>query len=340
MPLVHRLGEHVLQGPAPTTHRVGGNADLSRDLIRSKEANAANVASEPVRILCEHLDRVGAIRAMDTNRAARAHTVRVQEDHDLPHGTLALPVLDDAAGAHAADAGDVEQAIGLAVDHVEHAGAEGRDELPGQMRADALDQAGAEIALDTFGRIGGRDTDPVGLELLPVRAVVDPGTGGVDVLADGDLRRVADDRRRLTSSPQGHAQDAEPALRVVIGDALHLPGHVLRAPLVAGQRERTASPLVGVAGTHAWATSHGSPPLTTMAGLGEPALPLGKAALPSGSQDGLHVIAALSPGRRWCRCARPASKAVSVSTLSRLSSSVTSGSRPARAASRTSSTSP
>ena len=37
----------------------------------------------------------------------------------------ALPVLDDAAGAHATDAGDVEQAIGLAVDHVEHAGAEG-----------------------------------------------------------------------------------------------------------------------------------------------------------------------------------------------------------------------
>ena len=180
-------------------------------------------------ILGEHLDRVGAIGPMDADRAARAHTVRVQEDHDLPHGALALPVLDDAAGAHATDAGDVEQAVGLAIDHVEHAVPKAATSCLARCGPTPLIRPEPEVALDTFGRVRGRDADPVGLELLPVRAVVHPRAGGVDVFADGDLRRVADDRGGFASTPQRHAQDAEPALRVVIGDALDLSGHVLGA---------------------------------------------------------------------------------------------------------------
>lgn len=241
MPLVDRLGQHVLQRPSTTTHRVGGNADLARDLIRGQEPDAANVASQPVGILGQHLDRVGAIGPMDADGAARAHTVRVQEDHDFPHRALALPVLDDAAGSHVTDAGDLEQAVGFAIDHVEDGGAEGRDEELGQVRPDTLDQSGAQVALDAFGRVRRRDADPVGLELLAVRAVLHPRAGRVDVLADGDLRRVADDGGGFASTPQRHAEDAEAALRIVIRDAFDLSGHVLGPLVAASQQRRPAS---------------------------------------------------------------------------------------------------
>ena len=160
MPLVHGLREHVLQGATPAPHGIGGHANLLRDAIGREEPDATDVARQAVRILGEHLDRIGAVGPVDAHGAARADAMRVQEHHDLAHGALALPVLHDAARADAADPRDVQQAIGLAIDDVEDPGAEGVHQLSGQVRPDALDQPGPEVALDALGRVGRRDANP------------------------------------------------------------------------------------------------------------------------------------------------------------------------------------
>ena len=81
----------------------------------------------------------------------------------------------DPLGALGPDPGHLPQALGALLDRVEHGLGERLDQLLGVDRADALDHAGAEIALDALerGRRGGLEEG--GLELEPVGPVVDPG---------------------------------------------------------------------------------------------------------------------------------------------------------------------
>ena len=122
----------------------------------------------------------------------------VQEQHDLADHLLLGPAAADALGALGPDAGDLPQALGALLDGVEHGLAERLDQLAGVDRADALDHAGAEIALDALqrGRRGGLEEG--GLELQPVGAVVDPGARGLDELAGADRGRGADHGHQVT----------------------------------------------------------------------------------------------------------------------------------------------
>ncbi len=283
--LVHRLGEHVQQGPSPAAEGVERHADLPRDHVGREEPDAADVPRKTVGVLGEDPDGVGSVRAMDADRAAGADAVGMQEHHDLPHGPLALPVLHDARGAHASDARDVEQAVGLALDHVEHGRAKCLDQLPRQVGADALDEAGPEVALDPFWRVWWRDAQPGGLELLSVRAVVDPRARRVQVFADGDLRDVADDGGRVAPSAEPDPQDAEAALGLVIRHALDLTRQVLGAAFVAGQWQ-----------------GRGRTPGTTLRAHGETddgAAPAVRKRRDTGPRT------RTTPRRRRCRCARP-----------------------------------
>ena len=108
----------------------------------------------------------------------------VQEQHDLADHLLLGPAVRDPRGALGPDAGDLAQALGRLLDDVEHGLAEGLHQLAGVDRADALDHAGAEIALDALqrGRRGGLEEG--GLELQAVGAVVDP-----DAARPGRTRR-------------------------------------------------------------------------------------------------------------------------------------------------------
>jgi hypothetical protein len=62
-----------------------------RDLVRRLEADAADVAGEPVGVLAHHLHGVVAVGLENPHRARRAHPVAVQEHHDLPHHLLLGP---------------------------------------------------------------------------------------------------------------------------------------------------------------------------------------------------------------------------------------------------------
>ena len=99
--------------------------------------------------------------------------------------------------------------------------AERLDQLFGVDRADALDHAGAEIALDAFqrGRRGGPEEG--GLELQPVGAVVHPDARGLDELAGADAGGGADHRHQVALAARLDPQHAKAVLGVVEGHPLH-----------------------------------------------------------------------------------------------------------------------
>jgi hypothetical protein len=218
--LVHRLGQRVRDAGAHPHHGRLVDAEPHRNCIGGLEADAADVARQPVRVLRHDLDGIGAIGLEDAHGACRAHAMAVQEDHDLAHDLLLGPGACDALGAHRPDAGHLAQAIWLTLDDIEHPLAESLDELPGVDRADAADHAGGEILLDAFGRCRSRAAQKAGLELLAMGAVVDPFARGGDPLAGRDRGGVPDGGHEITVPARLDTQNAEAVLGIMVGDAL------------------------------------------------------------------------------------------------------------------------
>ena len=176
--LVHRFGERIADARADPDHGRLLDAELHRDGVGGHEADAADVAGEPVGVLRHHLHGIGAVGPEYPHRPRRADAVAVQEHHDLADDLLLSPGVGDPLRPHLPDAGHLAQAFRLGLDDVEHLLAERPDKLAGVDRADAPDHAGAEILLDALdrGRLG--CADEARLELLTMGAVVDPFSGG------------------------------------------------------------------------------------------------------------------------------------------------------------------
>jgi hypothetical protein len=81
MPFIHRLGERVGDPGTYPDQRCLLDAELGRDLISRSEADAADVASQPIRVLRDQPDGVDAVSLVDAHRARGADTVAVQEQH-------------------------------------------------------------------------------------------------------------------------------------------------------------------------------------------------------------------------------------------------------------------
>ena len=111
MALVHRLGQRIGDPGAHPDHRRLLDAELHGDGIGGLEADAADVARQPIRVLGHDLDGIAAVGLVDPNRTGGADAMAVQEDHDLAHDLLLGPGVGDALGAHRADAGHLAQTI-------------------------------------------------------------------------------------------------------------------------------------------------------------------------------------------------------------------------------------
>ena len=263
MALVHRGGQRI-RDPGPQAHRRGRrDAEVGGDLVGGAEADAADVAGEPVGVLRDDLHGVRPVGLVDAHRPGRADLVRVQEQHDLAHRLLLGPARDDAGGAPGSDAADAAQAARTVLDHPEHALAEGAHELAGVDRTDAADHPRGEILLDALERGRGRGLEEPGAELQAVDAVVDPRPARLHRLAGRDQGGVADHRDGIALPAHPDAQDAAAVVGVVERDALDLAGEVLgprlaRAleggglhPSPCGAPHRRAQPDAGRATTSA-----------------------------------------------------------------------------------------
>ena len=105
--VVHGLGQREADAGARPDH--GGLLDPQPgcDGVGRLEADPADITGETIGVLREDLDGFGAVGLEDPDRARRADTVRMQEDHDLADHLLIGPPSDDPLGALGADALDL-----------------------------------------------------------------------------------------------------------------------------------------------------------------------------------------------------------------------------------------
>ena len=237
MPFVHRLRKGVRDTGLEPDRSGLRDAEPHRNRVGGLEADAPDVAGEPVRVRRHHLDGVGPVGLEDPHRQRRPDAVAVQEDHDLADHLLLGPCRRDPLGPHGPDAGDLPQPLRGRPDHVEDGVAEGSHQLLGIDRTDAPDEPGAEVLADTVvrGRLG-RPQEPRP-ELRAVRPVVHPLAGRGDPLAGRDCRRVADHRHQPGLAARLHAQNGEAVVGVVEGDALDEPRHHLALRRRARRRD-------------------------------------------------------------------------------------------------------
>src|SRR5207245_2550135 len=145
MPFIHRLCERIGDPGTYADQCRLFDAQLARDLVRRAEADASDIASQPIGVLRDEPNGISAMGSVDAHRARRADAVAVQEQHDLANHLLLCPAGDDLLRTLGADAGHLAQATGFLFYYVEHGFAEGPHELLRIDRPDAADHAGAEI---------------------------------------------------------------------------------------------------------------------------------------------------------------------------------------------------
>src|SRR5271166_1389762 len=212
--------------------RVSGNTDFLRDLIGGREANPIDVFRQHVRIAAHFLDRLLAIGLEDSYRPAGAHTMAVKEQHDLSYLFRSLPCLLNSLPPFRSDPIDGLQFRDPVLDHAQDFGSEPPDQLLGQNRPDALDQAAAEVTLDSLHRRRRHGFHQPGLELKPVLFVSNPPALGLQPLPGSYGRQRSKDCYLVAVSSDFYPKHTEAVFVVVESDALDQAGDFLGDRLV------------------------------------------------------------------------------------------------------------
>jgi hypothetical protein len=220
MTLIHGFGQCIGNPRAHADRRRLVDAELHGDGVGGLEADAPDIARQPIRVLGHDLDGVGTIGLENPHCPRRANTVAVQEDHDFPHRLLLGPGSEYAGSANRPDAVDFAQPVRCCLDDVEYLLAKGAHELLCVNRANPPDHARREVLLDPVGRSRGRCAQKARFELLAVGAVVDPFARGGDPFTGRNGCGMADHGHDVTMPARLGPQNAEAILGVMKGDAL------------------------------------------------------------------------------------------------------------------------
>ena len=219
MPVVHRLQQGIGDAGPGADHGRLRDAQLFGDLVGGLEADAPDIAGEPVGVLGHQRDRVRPVGLVDAHGTRRAHTMALEEHHDLADGFLVGPGGGNACHAFGADAAHLGQALRLLLDDVEDGFPERRDQPLGEMRADTLHQTRAEIFLNALQGRGGCRFQEIGRELLSMVAMRGPPPAGLDELAGADRRDMPDDGHEVTMAAHFDPQDRPASVGIVVGHA-------------------------------------------------------------------------------------------------------------------------
>ena len=195
------------------------DADRPRDLVRGDEADAEDVARQPVGVVLDDLDGVIAVGFVDLDGQAGGDAVALQEKHHLFDLLLFGPGAGDQIHPFAADAEHLVQALRFLFDDLQRFQPEFAHDAFGRHRADALDQPAAQVFLQA-GDGGGQDrADRFSLELPAILGMRHPRAAQLDRLADIDAEHVADDRDRIARAVRRQLRDGVAVFFVVEGDA-------------------------------------------------------------------------------------------------------------------------
>ena len=145
----------LLQGKVDTrrdaTAILRGDAEALRDGVRDDEADAFDLAGQLVRVIFEGVDGEGAVLLEDARRIRARDVVCLQPEHDVAELRLRGVRGRDLLDGLLADARDLAEAVWRLLDDGQRFLAELLHDALGQRRADAVDDAGGQEALNALG---------------------------------------------------------------------------------------------------------------------------------------------------------------------------------------------
>ena len=153
----------------------------------------------------------------------------LQEEHDVADVLLPRPAFDHARAQLGAEAADLGEPLRLQFEDGQRLLAEVVDDALGHARADALDDAGGEVAFESGGG-DGRVGDEAGDAQVPsVLGMQLPLAGDLDQLTGGDAGQCADEGGQLVAEEAPAVVGAQPGdgearLRIAEDDALNSSG--------------------------------------------------------------------------------------------------------------------
>ena len=197
--LIGEVAQRVDHAGRHARGRIVRQAQIVRDLVGGLEADAVDVLRQTIGIGLHQIDRGVAVLLVDFDGEAGVDAVALQKQHHLLDRFLFVPGAGDGGGALGADAQHLADALRRMIEHVQRFQAKALDDARGGDRADAFDQAGAEIFLEPFDRGGQHLLALFGFELLAVLRVGDPLALQAQRFAGGDFRQRADDGDEISA---------------------------------------------------------------------------------------------------------------------------------------------
>ena len=160
---VDRLGQHVLHAADQPRGMLRREAHVPCNRVRRLEAHAVDLVRQAVGILTQHRFTLVAVGLVHLHRKRRTQPCALQKDQRGAHAVLFGEGFGDGRGLLRPDAGDLRQAVGLALQHVQRVHAEVLHDQLGRRRPHAPDQARREVLL--HAALGFRAQQLVGIDL-------------------------------------------------------------------------------------------------------------------------------------------------------------------------------
>ena len=213
----------LLQGMEQTglqaLRRVVCDVEVGRYLVRAVKADSRDVRRERIGVLPQHGDGRVAVALKNSNGLRGAHAMTLQEDHDGLHRFLFGPGLTNLLRALFANPFHLAKAGGFLVDYPKGLHAEGFDEAFGVNFSDSLDQARAEILLDSLDGSGEHRFVIFRPHLTAEFLIVDPVSANSNGLAGGNGHEVADEGDEIGRVGDTKAGHEKAVLRIFVDDA-------------------------------------------------------------------------------------------------------------------------
>ncbi len=190
------------------------NAQTHGDPVGGLEADPEYVEGEAVRVLLDHRDRLVPVGLPDPGREGGRDSVGLEENHQISNFALLDPGFSDRRAPEGSHTLDLQEPLGTLVDHLQRLQPEMIHQAARHHRADAADQPGAQIFLDSHQRRRPDGPERLDPELFPVFAVDRPLPLEAQALPRLDAEEVSYGRHRLP--PPGHRQaDHAPGVLLV-----------------------------------------------------------------------------------------------------------------------------
>ena len=130
--------------------RIFSNPHLPGNLIGGFKADASNIPRQAIGVFRNHLDGISTIGLVNPDSTSGTDAVLIKKKHDLPNGFLILPAFNNHPGTMGADTCNCSKHIRCILDDIKHLNTKRLHQLLAIHRANAFNQAGTEIFLNSF----------------------------------------------------------------------------------------------------------------------------------------------------------------------------------------------